>query len=372
MRTVLKILLFLFFLALFQGCMDDDLLHDFDRLNENRKGKAVFVVNEGNFMYGNSSLTYYNPETKEVLNDVFYKTNALPLGDVAYSMAVRDSLGYIVVNNSGKIYIINIHTFKYAGKITGFTSPRYIHFINRTKAYVSDLYAKTIYVVDLEADSITGRISIDNHNSGFYQHPSEQMLSYGNRVFVNCWSYDNKVLVIDASSDKVVDSITTGKQPNSMVMDKNRKLWVLCDGGSEGSPYGQENASLLKINAETLLIENRYDFPDINASPSNLSINGSGDTLFYLYNTWSGGALNGAGVYKMAVSDNSPGATPLIVQGERLFYAVRTDPASHLLYVSDAIDFMRPGKVYVYSTSGVSVDTITAGIIPGYFCFTGE
>ena len=364
-NIVLWVLLFSFL----TGCMNDDVLHDFNRLHANRQGKAVFVVNEGNFMYGNASLSYYNPTTGKMLNNIFYNTNALPLGDVAYSMTIHDSLGYIVVNNSGKIYCINIHTFHYVGKITELTSPRYLLFITDKKAYVSDLYAKAITIVNPQNETITGTISLENNNPDFYQHPSEQMVAFDNKVFVNCWSYDNKVLVIDTQNDKIIDSITVGKQPNSMVIDKYQKLWVLSDGGSVGTPYGQEQASLTRIDAATLHVEKRFDFHEMAASPSNLNCNGSGDTLWYLYNNWAGGSVERAGVYAMPATADKLPATPVVPQKDGLFYALGVDPSNSQLYISDAVDFVQPGKVYVYSPKGQPTDTLTAGIIPGDFCF---
>jgi YVTN family beta-propeller protein len=284
--------------------MDDDVLQDFKRLNKNEKNNGVFIINEGNFMYSNSSLSYYNPETKEITNNIFYNTNALPLGDVAQSMSIKDSLAYIVINNSGKIYIINTNTFKYTGKITGLISPRHIFFINNSnKAYISDLYSKKISIYNYLTKSITGHINIDNGNNEFEQHNSEMFVQINNKVYVNSWSYDNTILVIDCITDKIIDSIKVGKQPNSMIIDKNNNLWVLSDGGFDGSSYGQENAKLCKINTTTDSISAIYKFNNINVSPSHLCTNNKKDSLFFIYNSWSGN-LNNKGIYAMSIYDN--------------------------------------------------------------------
>ena len=349
-----------------QACMDDDAIRDFDRLHTHQTS-GVFVVNEGNFMYSNASLSFYNPDSNTVLNNVFYNTNALPLGDVAQSMRIHDSLAYVVVNNSGKIYILNKKTFKYVGKITGLTSPRYIHFINDAKAYVSDLYAKKITVIDPSTQAIVGSIDLDNHNSNFEQHSSEQMLSYAHKVYVACWSYDDKILVINSDNDQIIDSIKVGKQPNSMVLDKNHHLWVLSDGGFSGSAFGQEKASLSEIDLSNNSVIKTLIFDDIDVSPSHLQINARGDSLFYIYGSW--GSISDAGVQVMNIANNVLPKSSFIPQTAGLFYSLGLDKEKSELYISNAKDYSQAGVVYRFTTRGTPIDTFSVGINPGNFCF---
>lgn len=109
-----------------------------------RPGPGVFICNEGNFMYGNASLSYYDTENRTVDNQVFYNANNFPLGDVCQSMSIIDGKGFVVVNNSGKVYVVDINTFKYVGAITGLTSPALHPGGGRRK----DLYIRSVQPFD--------------------------------------------------------------------------------------------------------------------------------------------------------------------------------------------------------------------------------
>lgn len=321
--------------------------------------RGVFIVNEGNYLYGNSSLCYYDIDKQEITNDIFTQANGIPLGDVAYSMSIYDGRGYIVVNNSGCIQVVDASTLIHIGKIEGLPSPRFMLPINDNIALVSDLYARGISIVNLKNLSVIGKISTGNTNLPFYQHSTENLIRVGNKVFTNCWSFDSKILVISIENFSVIDSIDVGVQPLSMQKDKFEKLWVINDGGYPGNPFGHEKPSLMRINSQTHIVEQSFYFPTFNTTVGQLGISPQGDFIYFIAND----------IFKMSVLATELPSEPFVYKKNRNLRALAIDPHTGELYISDAVDFMSEGRVFRYSVSGLPIDSINVGIIPGGFCF---
>ena len=319
---------------------------------------GVYIVNEGIFMQDNASLSFLNMDASKMYNDIFYIANETNLGDVACSMVIHGNKGYIVINNSGKIYSIDTRDVSFKGKITGLTSPRYIHIVNDNKGYITDLYSMKISIFDPSENELTGEINVCNKAS-FNQHSTEQMAGYGKYVFIACWSFDNQILVLDTLTDQIVDSITVTKQPNSLVIDQNNKLWILSDGGYAGSAYGQENAALTRIDAETREIEQVLPFPSLDNSPVDLAINGSADTLYFILH----------GIHRMSITDTGLPANVFIKPRNYDYYSLALDPITSVIYAGDALDYQKNGLVYRFYPNGELIDSFQVGISPGAFCF---
>lgn len=335
------------------GCMK----WDYGREEEFAAPSAgLFITCEGNFQYGNASLSYYDPETQQVENEVFYRANGMKLGDVAQSMTVRGGTGWVVVNNSHVIFAIDTETFREVGRITGFTSPRYIHFVSDEKAYVTQIWDNRIFIVNPRRYEITGCIECPGMTMG--SGSTEQMVQRGKYVYVNCWSHQNRILKIDTESDKVVDELTVGIQPTSLVMDRNDKLWTVTDGGYEDSPYGHEAPSLYRIDAETFAVEKQFRFK-MGDTPSEVQLNGAGDTLYWINDD----------VWRMDVEADRVPVRPFVENSGTIYYGLTVDPVRGDVYVADAVDYQQPGMIYRYSAAGELIDSFYAGITPGAFCW---
>jgi YVTN family beta-propeller protein len=310
-------------------------------------GEGAFILNEGNFRSGNGSLSFFSYDSLKVYNHVFLNINQRPLGDIPYSMGFHGSNAYILVNNSGKIEVTDRNYLKSVATINKISSPRYISFINDMKAYVTSLYSDSIAIIELATNSVSGYINL--------KKTSESIATVYTTAYVANWAGGNKVMVINTSTDQVTDSIDVGSEPESMVVDKNETLWVLCNGGWKRENY----AELIGISTRNNKIERRFTFPSITDSPACLQIDGKGANLYFLLN----------GVRRMAIEAQSLPSQAFIPELDHVFYKLGVNPGNDDIFVTDVVDYVKKGNILRYTKGGALISEMEADIIPGTICF---
>lgn len=341
------------FLLLVLSYLNFSCIHKKNSTNFSFK-TGIFIANEGNFTYENASISFLDYETDSVYNDIFFQKNNFNLGDVVQSIFIWKNKAYIIVNNSSKIVVIDNSSIEYLKTIKGLSSPRYMILVDSQKAYVSDLYSQYITIINLLKDEISGFIKVGRS--------TEKMIKWYNYVFVVSWSFSDKLYKIDINNDIVVDSLTVGMQPNSLVIDKNNNIWILCDGGNYLDTSQNQIPKLYCVNPYNLEIIKTIDVGNRRNSPHHLCINKNGDTLYFIINSWNNQTSN-AGIYKISINDSLLPKNPFIKQGNNKFYSLYLTSTN--IYVSDAIDFLQKGVILKFDYKGKLLKKYRADIIPG-------
>lgn len=311
--------------------------------------RKVLVVNEGNFNSGNASLGIYYPDSGSYTEQVFQGKTGRPLGDVFQSVAYHNQKVFLVVNNSGKVEVLDSTTLSSVGVIDNLPSPRYLQPVGNGRAYLTNFTQSgqsEISIVDLQSLQKTSSIK----TGGWTGNPT---LAAG-RV----WVPEVKagwVLAIDPSKDKITDTIRLRKEIQQVVKDTDGQLWALANGGIDNSV----TPALYQIDPMQKTVRQELPFTNKDAGPGNLTLNNARDTIYYTTN----------GIYRMPVSSNQLPAEPLVTAKDRNFYGLALSPDTSIIYASDPKDYVQRGIVYRFNSSGALIDQFKAGIIPRDFVF---
>jgi len=319
---------------------------------------GVIIVNEGSFQKSNASISYFNPDTKDVEKDIFKSSNGRPLGDVAQSVMIAHGKGYIVVNNSNKIEVVSANDFKSISTIAGLSSPRYMVPLSNSKAYLTEWVGfgvrGNVDVVDLSTNTVIKSIQVGES--------PEKMLILGGKLYV-VNSTDSTLMIINTVTDETEDTIKVGDSPNSIVSDLNNNIWVVCGGKKIYTPptydldvSSSTAGSLVKLDYNGHVLQT-FGFSDKAESPSNLIINKAKDILYYNY---------AGAIYSFPINSASLASIPFI---NRNFYGIGMDPKNDLIYGGQAKDFSQTDYVFRYTNTGLLLDSFNVGIAPNGFAF---
>jgi YVTN family beta-propeller protein len=266
---------------------------------------------------------------------------------------------FIVVNNSGKVVVMDKNSMEHAGAVKDLVSPRAVHFVNNKKAYISDMLARRITIFNPGTLAVTGHIPVSDGKPNGTGHATENFVQVGNYVYVTCWVSDNKVLVIDTSNDAVVDSITVPYQPNKMLVDAFSKIWIQTDGEYFSTTGNPEKPALVRIDPMTRKVEKTFRLNQSNTWFTDIRMTPDKDSILFM----------AGDLYKMSVkSDQLPDKSFMSLAG-KAFYSFGIDPVNGELYMGDAIDYASNGVVYRFTPKGTPLDTFTVGVCPGDFLF---
>lgn len=349
MKTTFHFCIFFVIIAFLSSCSKEE-----NKPKDTGFLHGLYIVNEGNFLSNNGSISYYNTDSARLVNKLFQTVNQRSLGDVVQSFGVADDKGFIVVNNSQKVEVVDMETFVSIGTISGTDYPRYFLKINKSKGYLTNgAYGGEVLVIDLHSLSVIDEIPVGNG--------PENLIRYGDKVFVvnsGGWSVDHTISVIDPDSDFVTDSIVVGDNPIDLVADRNGCIWVLCKGNvvydQNWNIIDETNSEIYVIDSDNLSIKKAFVVGETGDffNPVRLACSHDGNTIYY---------LEADGIYAMGIMDNIPPGAPLIA---RPFYGLDVNQSDGTILGLYAGNFTTDGYLFRFSPSGVLIDSIKVGIGP--------
>ncbi|GBF20009.1 MULTISPECIES: YncE family protein [Arenibacter] len=315
---------------------------------------GILVSNEGPFSNGTGTVTFISEDLSVVNNGIYKMTNDEDLGNVVQSIGFTENEAFIVANVSNKINVVNRYTFEKIASITdGLNNPRYFIEANG-KGYVTnwgDTADETddfVAIINLQNYTVEGTISV-------ILGP-EAILAKDNTVYVahqGAWGQNNKVSVINTTSNELIKTLTVGDVPNSMQLDASGNLWVLASG--KPAYTGDETAGVLtKINTVTNEVDNNIQF-ETTQHPSSLNLDGG--ILYYRL---------GDTVFEQSLSATSLNMET-VLEGVSFYTMVVNNGR---LYGTDAGDYASNGTLTVYDlNTELTIKALTVGIVPGGIYF---
>ncbi|EPR65453.1 YncE family protein [Cyclobacterium qasimii] len=376
MKYALHYLLFLLILSTLSSCREDDFisLPDADKLPEQEASNIAgfYLLNEGNMNMNKASLDYYDYQTGLYTRNLYGTANpnsTLGLGDVGNDLGLYGSKLYAVINASNKVEVIDAETTERIA-VLEVKNCRYVTF-DGGFVYVSAYDGE----VSLGNDKPNGFIAkYDTINFDLInkievgRQPEEMAVSNGKLYIANSGGYsppqyENTISVIDLDSFKVIKAIEVAINLHRVKADGKGNIYVSSRGDYYNTP-----SNLFVIDTQLDQVIDQFNIPC-----SNLTI--SGDTAYVIGSAFDY-SLGGFKVdYAMINTQtrellSQPFISQELVDNIKTPYGLAVDAYSGNIYITDAGDYVSPGKLYAYNLKADSLlfEQVT-GDIPSQIAF---
>lgn len=329
---------------------------------------GFYLLNEGNMGSNSSTLDFYNASSGIYQENIYGTANpnvVKELGDVGNDLQIYGSKLYAVINASNKIDIMNVENGKKIGQIN-VSNPRYIKF-HKNKGYITSYAGEIAFGSNtpigevIEFDTTT--FAITNKVKVGYQ--PEELAIVGDKLYVansggyRFPDYDNTVSVIDLNSFEEIKKITVAINLHRIKKAQNGNLYI-----SSRGDYNEVPSKMYVLNPTTdQLIDS------INIPCNNFAL--KGDSAYVISSSWDWSTGTNNIQYHIIdlktaqVLDNSFIGDE-IKNEIKIPYGIAINPISEEIYLTDVIDYVSPGKLYVFDKSGVFKWKVTTGDIPAH------
>lgn len=310
------------------------------------KGSSFYLLNEGNMGSNKASIDYYDAKTGTYRRNLFAEANpsvVFELGDVGNDLQVYGSRLYAVINVSNLIEVMDARTLRHLGQIplpncrNIVFRDGYAYATSYAGPVATDPNARLGYVARI--DTATMRV-VDTCVVGYQP---EQMVMWENRLYVansggyRAPNYDRTVSVIDLTTFREIQKIDVAPNLNAMVL-AGGKIYVQSRGD-----YGALKPNVYVLNPQSNTVEGALNVEALNLCADN-------HLLYFL-------------TEKEVVISN----------GQRLRLRMQHPygiaAREGFIYVTDARDYVSPGRVYCFNAAGEEQWSTMTGDIPAHFAF---
>lgn len=337
---------------------------------------GFYLLNEANMNSNDCSLDYYDYAHGRYMRNIYATRNpraVKDLGDVGNDIGIYGSRLYAVINCSNKVEVMDLRArrigqvdvpncryIKFHGGyayLTSYAGPVAAAFDGSYKqyGYVAKIDTATLQVVDTcvvgfqpdQLDIVGDKIYVAN--SGGYMVPN----------------YENTLSVIDLHTFEEVERIPLAINLHLCQADHRGILWV-----SSRGDYGDNPSRLFAYDTRKHRLVQTLD-----VAVSNMWMDG--DSLYIIGNQWSNITQSTVKSYAIVntrtmqqVSDRfiTDGTDAEIAMP----YGIAVNPITKDIYVTDAKNYVTPGRLYCFGSDGVLKWDVLTGYIPAHFVFVGE
>jgi DNA-binding beta-propeller fold protein YncE len=318
---------------------------------------GILVLCEGQFSAGNASVYRIDPATGASNGDLYKAANGTVSGDVLQSMALSGSSYWMLLNNSGRISVVDSHTFKQTAVIP-VRYPRYMLQVSATLAYVSTLYSNKLFVVNTQHYTVVDSVLLPDGNP-------EGMCMYNNYLFVATWdTASNAIWKINTTTNIVEQRIgIAGFAPHDILLDAEQKLWVLSGNAVKG-----RRAAFTRVDPSTGTTLGQWMF-DEGVEPIKPVLSPQRDSIYFIEVNFTGGTTAN-GIYKASLTHFGIPMLPFLPAVQyQYFWSLGIHPATGNIFVGDPKGFNQAGQVFEYSRGGVLLQSYKVGVGPCGFLF---